>query len=275
VTKQFDFDSGKGESEMTKGIIIVGYGTRKGNLEEVLETQAARLRCRGWEHVGIAYFRVSHPDIPEALEAMADEGVDEIAALPYYIAEGTLTKELIPEKFGMGSKEMAEVDVKGKRVSIRMGPAFGTTRVLTDIICDKIAEVGGDLNTGILILGHGTRYKSLTNMRIIKLNADRLKELGYKHVAHAFNEFCEPNIKDALDYLEKEGVQRIIAIPLFIAMGLHLGDEIPEQIGIPSYSDGGEITVNGRRISVSYTRPVEADNRLTDLLNQNASSILY
>ena len=259
---------------MVNGILIVGYGTRKGNLEEVLETQARRLKCRGWEHVGIAYFRVSSPTIPEALQSMVAEGVDNIVVLPYYIAEGTLTRELIPEKLGMGTRDMADIEVNGKKVTIHMAPAFDTSFILTDILCDKIADVGGDQNCGILILGHGTRYQSLTNMRIIKLNADRLRARGFKHTIHSFNEFCEPTIKDSLNYLEKEGVDRIIAIPLFIAMGLHLGDEIPEQIGIPSYSDGGDITVNGRKISVSYTRPVEADNRLTDLLDKRASEYL-
>jgi sirohydrochlorin cobaltochelatase len=57
-------------------------------------------------------------------------------------------------------------------------------------------------------------------------------------------------------------------------MGLHLGDEIPEQIGIPPYSEGGDITVNGRKISVYYGRPVEADNRLTDYLDMRAAEYL-
>ena len=96
---------------MTNGIIIAGYGTRKGNLEEVLQTQAKRLRCRGWDHVEFGYFRVSSPTIPEALERLVDAGVDNVVVLPYYIAEGTLTKQLIPEKLGIDA-EMADIKVK-------------------------------------------------------------------------------------------------------------------------------------------------------------------
>lgn len=106
------------------------------------------------------------------------------------------------------------------------------------------------------------------------MNADRLRSLGFKHTRYTFNEFCEPTIKDTLDALEKEGIKRIIAIPLFIAMGLHLGDEIPEQLGIPPYSDGGEITVNGRKMELYYARPVEADGRLTDYLDRKAGEYL-
>ena len=50
-----------------------------------------------------------------------------------------------------------------------------------------------------------------------------------------------PTIRESIDGLVSEGVKDLVCVPLFIAMGLHLGDEIPEQIGIPPYSDGGEL----------------------------------
>lgn len=259
--------------DVSKGVLLVGYGTRKGNLVEVLESQARRLRCRGWENVGIAYFRVSSPNIPEALEAMAEKGVDEIVAIPYYIAEGSLTKELIPQKMGI-SGENGIVTIKGKEIAIHMAPAFGVSYSLTNIICDRIADAGGDLDCGIMVIGHGTRHTSLSNLQIVKLNADRLRKLGFRHVAYSFNEFCDPPIKDVLSDLEKQGVTKIVAVPLFIAMGLHLGDEIPEQLGIPSYSSGGKITVNGREIDLYYTRPVEDDPRLLDNIESKAKHYL-
>ncbi len=155
-----------------------------------------------------------------------------------------------------------------------IAPAFGMDMVLTHILCDKIADVKGDMDCGVMIIGHGTRHPSLANRRTIRTNAERLRSIGFSHTKYTFNEFCEPSIKDTLDSLEKEGVKRIIAIPLFIAMGLHLGDEIPEQLGIPPYSEGGEITVNGRKIELCYTRPVEADGRLTDYLDKKAGEYL-
>lgn len=263
----------KVEDTMTNGIIIAGYGTRKGNLEEILQTQVRRLKSRGWKHVEAGYFRVSSPTIPEALENLVNAGVDNVVVIPYYIAEGTVTKELIPNKLGMAS-DIAEVTVKGKKVAVSIAPAFGTDMVLTDIICDKIADADGDMDCGIMVIGHGSKYVSLANVHVVKQNAERLKKIGYVHTRYTFNEFCGPSIKETLDSLEKEGVRRIIALPLFIAMGIHLGEEIPEQIGIPPYSNGGSITVNGRTIEVSYARPVEADNRLTDLLDRKAREYL-
>ena len=57
-------------------------------------------------------------------------------------------------------------------------------------------------------------------------------------------------------------------------MGLHPSRDIPKKIGIPPYSDGGVITVNGREIHVHYTRPVEANPRLIDELDQKALEYL-
>ena len=248
---------------VSKGILIVGYGTRKGNLEEVLNNQARRLRARGWDNVHIAYYRVSVPSIPDELNAMVKKGIDEIVVVPYYIAEGTLTKEFIPKKLGIES-ENGIVEIDGKQITIYIAPAFGVCNELTNIVCDKIADVGGEKDWGILILGHGTRHSSLSNSHIVKLNAERISNKGYKFVEYSFNEFCEPSIAEVIGRFEKYGVSKIVAVPLFVAMGLHLGDEIPQQLGIPPYSNYGKVKLNGKDVEIFYTRPVEDDPRLLD-----------
>jgi sirohydrochlorin cobaltochelatase len=254
---------------VSKGILIVGYGTRQGNLEQILEIQKKRLSCRQFDIVEIAYFRISKPTIQDAVKSMVAKGVDEIIAIPYFIAEGKLTKIMIPEKLGI-TGECGVANVDGKEVLIQVAPAFGVSYALTEIILDRIAAAGGDKDSGILILGHGTLYAAKTNMHIVKLNADRIRAIGFKHVQYSFNEFCEPSIKEALDCLEKQGVKKIVTVPLFIAKGIHLGEEIPEQLGIPAFSNGGTIKVNGREIDLAYTDPMDADQRLTDLLVRTA-----
>ncbi len=261
--------------QVKDGILLVGYGTRKGNLVEVLESQASRIRAMTQYEVGVAYFRVSKPSIPEAIEAMAKKGVDRIVAVPYYIAEGKLTHVMIPEKMGLNPNQyLGEVDAGGRKVTVYLTRAFNFSTVLTDIICDRIRAAGGNRDSGILILGHGTLDQTQMNRAVVERNAQRLAARGYSHTVFSFNEFCEPAIKDALAELESQGVKDIVAIPLFIAMGLHLGEEIPEQIGIPPFSEGGDITVNGRTIKVRYTRPMEDDPRLTDLVMERAGEFL-
>ncbi len=261
---------------MKDGILLIGYGTRKGNLEEILKAQAARLKASTCYEIGIAFFRVSSPTIQQAMEEMVAKGVERIAAVPYYVAEGTLTNELIPAKLGLQPHErFGEALVSGRRVQIFVARPFNYSPAVTDIVCDRIMSAGGTRDSGILVLGHGTRDPGMMNRSVVERNARRLEERGYKHVAFAFNEFCGPTIKDSIAELVSQGVDEMVCVPLFVAMGLHLGEEIPEQIGIPPYSEGGAISVDGKTIKVSYTRPLEDDPRLADVVKRRSMEYLY
>ncbi len=256
---------------MTKGVLLIGYGTRTGNLEKILGRQLERLNARGRERVYLGYYRVSEPSIGEALRRMASDGIDDVLAIPYYIAEGRLTYELIPRSMGVSIGGNGETVVGGRRMRISMSPAFGMTRTLFNILCDRIAESGCGKDAGMLIVGHGSRDVGSSNKAIIEMNAERLRKAGYSHVAYAFNEFDDPPIKEALSGLAAEGVGEVVVLPLFIATGVHLCEDVAEKIGIPKYSSGGDVEVDGRRISVKYMRPVEDDPRLLELIDSEIS----
>ncbi|AGI48238.1 hypothetical protein TALC_01253 [Thermoplasmatales archaeon BRNA1] len=251
---------------MTKGILIVGYGTRTGNLTDILESQAARLRARGRKNIYVSYFRISEPTIPDAIAKMAADGIDDVLAIPYYIAEGRMTLELIPEKLGIGHTSHGVADIGGRKVKVTVAPAFGRTRMLTNILTDRIAQAGGSKDTGILVIGHGSRDMHDSNREIVELNARRLGDMGYRHVAYGFNEFCGPEISDALASLAKE-TDEVIVTPLFIANGVHLGEEIAEKLGISNYSKGGKVDIGGKMICVKYMAPVEDDVRLLESID--------
>lgn len=262
---------------MTKGTMIVGYGTRKGNLEEVLETQKKRLEARGRENVYVAYFRVSEPTIPDTLVQMAADGVDDILVVPYYIAEGKLTKDFIPSKLGI-SGESGTADVDGKKVKISIAPAFSASGKLVDIVCDKVADMGGSCEDAVLLMGHGSKQKADNgvsfNEEALSDIVDEMKSRGYTNAMYSFNEFDTPVVKDGIRTLLDKGAETIYCVPVFIAMGLHLGIEVPEQIGIPSFSDGGIIRDGDRFVFVKYARPMEADPRLTDVIDSQIAAFL-
>ncbi len=252
---------------MTKGTLIVGYGTRTGKLTTIIETQAKRLRARGRKNVYTAYFRVSSPTIPDALAQMAADGVDDVLVLPYYVAEGTLTAELIPKKLGISGRTGA-ADVNGKKVLIREAYALGNTWVTTDILCDRIAEADGDMEkSGILVIGHGSKDPISGNCEVIRTNALRLQKIGYKHVVYAFNEFVEPDIDKGVEELVSQGCTDIVVVPAFISDGVHLCEEIAEKLKIPNYSAGGEAEFLGKKVSIKYMRPLEDDPRILELLD--------
>ena len=73
---------------------------------------------------------------------------------------------------------------------------------------------------------------------------------------------------------QKAGAEKVIVVPLFIATGVHLCEEIAEKLRIPSYSDGGEAEVCGKKVSIVYCQPMGDEPRLVDIIDRKAAEFL-
>jgi sirohydrochlorin cobaltochelatase len=82
----------------------------------------------------------------------------------------------------------------------------------------------------------------------------------------AFNEYNEPTIEDTYSDLLEKGFLKIIVIPMFMALGMHLEEEIPGKLGIPTGSRGGTVDHNGRKVEICYAEPYGTDLRMNNLL---------
>jgi len=120
------------------------------------------------------------------------------------------------------------------------------------------------MKEGILIIGHGSRLSY--NKDMIELNAQRLRERGFRNVYVGFNEMSDPPIEDAVKKMAADGIDVIYALPLFISSGLHLTKDVPEKLGIPENSSGGTIKVNGRTVTVKYTTAIGDDPKIAEIL---------
>ena len=56
-----------------------------------------RESANGYDQVTHAYLEIALPDIPEALESLADAGAREIDLLPYFLARGNHVARDVPE----------------------------------------------------------------------------------------------------------------------------------------------------------------------------------
>ena len=92
---------------------------------------------------------------------------------------------------------------------------------------------------GLLILAHGSHSK-YWNEEVGKLEtqvASQLDKNAFSHVRVAFMEMAKPTIADVIRDLEKDGVQIVFALPLFIASSGHSLFDIPAILGL--YSEPG------------------------------------
>ena len=259
-----------------KGIMIVGHGSRYRYNQRTMETQAERLRSMGFENVYIGYNETAHPFIGETLVKMAEDGIDEIVAVPFFIASGRHMTEQIIFKLRLKEGENHKViDVNGHSIMMHFETPFGEDPLLAKILHEKFCETRDtSKRSGALIIGHGSRLPY--NKEIITLNANRLKdEMGHKDVYYAFNEFDEPPIEEVINQMVNDGVEEIVAIPLFISEGDHLKNDVPPKIHLQDGIREGTFTQNGREITVKYCLPVGGDYRLTQLLAEKIRKYGY
>lgn len=133
---------------------------------------------------------------------------------------------------------------------------------------------------GVLLVGHGSRLpygKDVVSRlgEMYKENSDYIVEVGFMNMS-------KPSIPQAIKMLAKQGVQKIIVTPVFLAHGVHTKQDIPHILGLDSIHDHGhvhshheeeteEIEFDGEII---YTEPLGADPRLVDIIDDRVASAL-
>ena len=248
-----------------KGIMIVGHGSRYPYNKKIMELQVLRLKAMGFENIYIGFNETSSPSIEESLLKMVADGIDEVIAVPFFIASGLHMTRDIPGKLRIGADDKDKViDVNGKKVMMHFEAPFGEDPLLATILQEKLNLLdSGKGVTGVMVMGHGSRLKF--NKEVIMLNAERLTKAGVKNVYYAFNEFNEPKIEETLEKMLAAGVTEVIAMPLFISSGDHLKNDIPEKIRLKDGIPEGIFDYKGKTITVKYATPVGEDARLTEV----------
>jgi len=144
-------------------------------------------------------------------------------------------------------------------------------------------DTNSDLKTakiGILLVGHGSRLPY--GKDVVSKLAEMYKENSNYLVEVGFMNMSKPSIPAAINKLAKEGVQKIIVTPIFLAHGVHTKQDIPHILGLDDGHSHGhghsheeeeqeEIEFNGEII---YTEPLGADARLVDIIKDRVASAL-
>lgn len=118
---------------------------------------------------------------------------------------------------------------------------------------------------GIIILAHGSRQKS-TESTLTKV-VDMLKIAMPDHkIEYGFMEFSDKTIEAGLDNLVNAGIKDIVAVPYFLFDGIHIREDIPEEIEkyLQSHSD----------VTIKLGETLGADPRLADILADRVKSAL-
>lgn len=126
---------------------------------------------------------------------------------------------------------------------------------------------------GILALGHGSKLPY--NKDVVTGVADLIAR-KYKNVVvrTGFMNMSKPTMKEGLDAFKGTGVTKIVAVPIFLAHGVHTTEDIPQILGISRESRKTTITLDGKNVTLVYSEPLGVDELIAELAFKRAQEAL-
>jgi sirohydrochlorin ferrochelatase len=134
---------------------------------------------------------------------------------------------------------------------------------LSENICDT-AIIAVPV-TAIVIFAHGSSIESANDS--VRTIADRIRsEAVFDLVEAAFLEQGRPDLAGALEAVIAQGATRVVVVPYFLTLGIHLQRDLPNIVkGLERIHKGVEIRV---------APPLDGHPALADILKQRAREAL-
>lgn len=227
-----------------QGLLLIGHGSeRSDGPNRQLLAQVDRLReadIYGDVQGAVLY---GEPTVQSALKALGERPVH---VLPMFMCDGLFTRKIIPA-------QVAETRPDGQ--GITWGQPVGLSRGLAPLIARRIRSRISEENlieksVRVLLVGHGSTASD-ASWQATERHAARLRKItGFKSVGTAYLD-QPPKFADVLSNLSGP----VCVVGLFIADGLHAGDDIP-----------AIIAGSGKAAEVRYLGAIGSDPALTDLV---------
>lgn len=121
------------------------------------------------------------------------------------------------------------------------------------------------MTPGLIIFAHGSRIET-ANEGVRAVARDLAKLGSFPHVQPAFLELGRPDLAGAVAALASQGAEKIVVLPYFLTLGLHLERDLPKLIA--------EIQQAHPGIQIRATPPLEGHPALLTALLDRARSAL-
>ena len=125
---------------------------------------------------------------------------------------------------------------------------------------------------GILVIGHGSKLPY--NKEIVESIAENIQKKHNTRVQTAYMSMNEPCIEDGLKILAATGVKKIVAVPAFLANGVHTLKDIPGILGVETVGAKTTIPIDGIPIELCYAGPIGADECIADIVFNRVQEVL-
>ena len=127
-------------------------------------------------------------------------------------------------------------------------------------------------DVGILVLGHGSSLPY--NKELVESLAQMIGKNHPGTVRTAYLNMNQPTIPDGLNSFRETKVSKIIALPLFLAHGVHTRQDIPQEMGIDPNRRRGLLNIGGKEVEVICAEPLGVDECIALLACKRAEEAL-
>ena len=119
--------------------------------------------------------------------------------------------------------------------------------------------------TGLVIFAHGSSVAA-ANEAVIRVTGRMAVEGGYELVETAYLEMAQPDLREAVARLAARGADRIVVIPYFLTLGIHLKRDLPRIVE--------ELAGVHEGVRIDVTEPLDGHPSLVGILLERARAAL-
>jgi sirohydrochlorin cobalto/nickelchelatase len=127
-------------------------------------------------------------------------------------------------------------------------------------------------DVGILVLGHGSSLPY--NRELVESLAQMIGKSHSGPVRTAYLNMEKPDIPQGLKSFEGTNVRKIVALPLFLAHGVHTRQDIPRELGVDEQVRRGRVRIGGQDVEIICAEPLGVDECIANLAYKRAAEAL-
>ncbi|HEX3032377.1 MAG TPA: CbiX/SirB N-terminal domain-containing protein [Bacillota bacterium] len=118
------------------------------------------------------------------------------------------------------------------------------------------------MKNGIVVLGHGSKTvvdeANLALYNVVELVKSKVTD-SLVEAAWMMRESGKQSLQEAIDKLVEQGAARIVVAPWFLTNGLHIQQDIPEELAEAKNR-------HGNKVEIAFARHLGPDPRIVDVL---------
>lgn len=191
---------------------MVAHGSRAAGPQRVVEDLLAMLvGQRPGLRACAAYVDNASPSIRAALQALAGDGVPDLAVVPLLLTPASHSKTDIAASVQAGR-------LAHPRMRLRYGRPLGPHPVLVEVLARRLAEVGAGDEDPVLLVAGGTLDPD-ANAQVAAIARLLAEGRPWPSVDIAFAGTAKPSVRQGLERLRREGHTRVSIARYFLGGG--------------------------------------------------------